>query len=500
MTEGTPKRRRFSLKLMHIGLILVAVPLVFELLFVSKLSQLLEQVEKERQKESEAREVQTRVNRVLSLLITLGGRMGAYAFTRGGEYLVQYRRNRDDLIQQMRRLDEITMNKPEAHAALRKIHHVINTSFNDFRDIGQMVKEGNGVTAVRSLRDMRDLVKLVSEDFDAILSETENIEKLQAENQAQDRARIKNLMAYFIVLNILLAVALALYFTRGTTNRLKVVMENTAHLASGEPLKPPVSGGDEIAELDQVFRRMAKALAESEAHKQELIAIVSHDLRSPLTSVQGVLLLLSTGMYGELSEHGQEQLEVADRSIGTLITLINDLLDIEKMKAGKIEVNLAPISISDVMKRAAESMRGLADRDKITIEVSDCDVLVFADRDRLVRVIVNLLSNAIKFSPERGVIRLSAEETKGRSVEVTVQDQGPGIPEKYKSTIFDRFEQVDEPEAKKKGGTGLGLAICKAIIDQHGGTIGVKSDEGQGSTFWFRVPKAESATLSQVGS
>lgn len=499
MTNSAKPKRRFSLKLMHIGLILVAVPLVFELLFVSKLSQLLEQVEIERQKESEAREIQTRVNRVLKLLIVLGGRMGAYAFTQGGEYLAQYRHDRDYLVEQMRRLDQMTLNNAQAHAALLKIHKVIDTSFHDFQDISHMIKDGESKTAIRSIRDMRDLVKTVSVDFDAILNETENIEKIQAENQAQDRARIKKLMSYFIAMNIVMAVALALYFTRGTTNRLKVLMENTSRLASGEPLKPPVSGGDEIAELDQVFRGMAKALAESEAHKQELIAIVSHDLRSPLTSVQGVLLLLSTGMYGEISEHGQEQLAVADRSIATLINLINDLLDIEKMKAGKLEVNLAPISILDVLNRSTESMRGLADRDKILIDVDGTDTQVLGDRDRLVRVIVNLLSNAIKFSPHGSVINVKALENKG-SVEVTVKDQGPGIPEKYRATIFERFEQVDEPEAKEKGGTGLGLAICKAIIDQHGGTIGVKSEEGQGSTFWFRVPKAESATLSQVGS
>jgi signal transduction histidine kinase len=473
---------------MHIGLILVAVPLVFELLFVGQLSQLLSQVEVERQKESEAREVQTRVNKVLKLLITIGGKMGAYAFTRGGEYLVQYNASRDELLEQLRRLEEITVNKPEAHVALQKIHKTVMESVGELKHIRHMVNHNEGPEAIRNLRDMRDMVKLVSTDADGILNLSENVEKVQAENQAKDRARIESLMSYFIALNILVAVALAIYFTKATTNRLKVLMENTSRLTSGEPLKPPVSGGDEIAELDQVFRNMATALAESEAHKQELIAIVSHDLRSPLTSVQGVLTLLSTGVYGELNDYGQSKLEVADRSIATLIKLINDLLDIEKMKAGKQELHIEAIRISEVVNASVDSMRGLAEQRKIEIDIKDSDALVLADRDRLHQVVANILSNSIKFSPDGSIITISILEIKD-SVEVRIQDRGPGIPEKYRATIFESFEQVEDPEAKRKGGTGLGLAICKAIIGQHGGTLGVESEEGQGSTFWFRVPK-----------
>ena len=488
LIKSEKKRRRFSLKLMHIGLILVAVPLVFELLFVGQLSQLLSQVEVERQKESEAREVQTRVNKVLKLLITIGGKMGAYAFTRGGEYLVQYNASRDELLEQLRRLEEITVNKPEAHVALQKIHKTVMESVGELKHIRHMVNHNEGPEAIRNLRDMRDMVKLVSTDADGILNLSENVEKVQAENQAKDRARIESLMSYFIALNILVAVALAIYFTKATTNRLKVLMENTSRLTSGEPLKPPVSGGDEIAELDQVFRNMATALAESEAHKQELIAIVSHDLRSPLTSVQGVLTLLSTGVYGELNDYGQSKLEVADRSIATLIKLINDLLDIEKMKAGKQELHIEAIRISEVVNASVDSMRGLAEQRKIEIDIKDSDALVLADRDRLHQVVANILSNSIKFSPDGSIITISILEIKD-SVEVRIQDRGPGIPEKYRATIFESFEQVEDPEAKRKGGTGLGLAICKAIIGQHGGTLGVESEEGQGSTFWFRVPK-----------
>ena len=194
--------------------------------------------------------------------------------------------------------------------------------------------------------------------------------------------------------------------------------------------------------------------------------------------MQGVLTLLSTGVYGELNDYGLSKLEVADRSIATLIKLINDLLDIEKMKAGKQEFHIEAIRISEVVNASVDSMRGLTEQRKIEIDVKDSNALVVA----------NILSNSIKFSPDGSIITISILEIMD-SVEVRIQDRGPGIPEKYRATIFESFEQVEDPEAKKKGGTGLGLAICKAIIGQHGGTLGVESEEGQGSTFWFRVPK-----------
>ena len=465
----------------------MAVPLIFELAFVAKFSQLLEQVEKERQQESEARELQVRVNRVLKLLLSMGGRMGAYAFTQGGEYVDQYRADDIEIKKELKALDGITIDKPEAHAYLQKIVTTAQKGIFDLKDVKTLVDSGERENAINNLKAAKSLIKTLSFEADGFLNMYGTIEKVQADNQAQNRAQIRNLLSYFIAFNVLAAIALALYFTKGTTDRLKVLMENTHRLASGEPLKPPVSGSDEIAELDDVFRQMAKALAESEAHKQELIAIVTHELRSPLTSVQGVLTLIGTGTYGYLNEAGEEKLEVADRSITRLIDLINDLLDIEKMKTGKLEIVPVPISISDVLKRSTDSMRTLAAQKQITIEVQDCGVQVMGDRDRLVQVLINLISNAIKFSPEKSVIVVSSTETAG-AVEVRVIDQGPGIPDKYKGAIFERFEQL-ENDTKDKRGTGLGLAICKAIVEQHGGSIGVASDDGNGSSFWFRIPK-----------
>jgi PAS domain S-box-containing protein len=230
--------------------------------------------------------------------------------------------------------------------------------------------------------------------------------------------------------------------------------------------------------------------------KQEFISMVSHELRSPLNSVLGFLEMLPEGIYGELNSTGQEKVSVAERNVNRLIRLINDLLEIDRTEAGRLSMEISDIPIKPLIDRSVDAVKALADKENITIQVSDSDTIVTADGDRIVQVIVNLLSNAIKYSPAGGKIEVStlAQED---WLEVRVKDEGRGIPEKYKGLIFEKFQQVDSSDWRQKGGTGLGLAISKAIVDQLNGSIGVESEEGKGSTFWFRLPikKALSAKV-----
>jgi PAS domain S-box-containing protein len=226
----------------------------------------------------------------------------------------------------------------------------------------------------------------------------------------------------------------------------------------------------------------------AEQIKQEVLAMVSHDLRTPLATVRSFLEMLETGMFGDLSERGQHLLKVADRSTLRMLTLIKDLLDIERMEAGMLELHKQSISLNSVLDHSVQSMQSLANEKTIQMEVVPTSVMVEADEDRLVQIVVNLLTNAIKFSQAHGTVRLCAIESKDWA-EITVQDQGRGIPKTKIKHIFDRFKQVESSDATEKGGTGLGLAICKALVELHGGTIQAQSEEGHGSTFTFRIPK-----------
>ncbi len=226
---------------------------------------------------------------------------------------------------------------------------------------------------------------------------------------------------------------------------------------------------------------------EVEKLKREFVSMVSHELRTPLTSMRLSLGLLSSGSVEGLPEKAVRLGEIMERNAARLMTLVNDLLDIEKMQSGQMEMHLNTVELSAVFDLALESVRALADKNEITIEACPTDRTVFADSDRLVQVLVNFLSNAVKFSPPKGVVTITVGERPGW-VDVSVTDRGRGIPAHAQELDFERFSQVEAGDAKKKGGSGLGLTICKAIIQRHDGFIGVDSEQGKGSTFWFRLP------------
>lgn len=225
----------------------------------------------------------------------------------------------------------------------------------------------------------------------------------------------------------------------------------------------------------------------SERAKQEFVAMLSHDLRSPLGAIQGSLALLKAGAMGALSEQAMTRISSAERIANQLIRLINDLLDIEKAEAGKFELVKEEFAIEDMLSQSVESVQTLADQKKITLQKPDLSQKIIADKDRLFRVLVNLLSNAIKFSPEGSTVAVEAE-LKTAFLEIRVRDQGRGISKADQARVFDRFQQVEAADATIKGGSGLGLAICRTIVEKHGGTINVDSEIGKGSTFKFKLP------------
>lgn len=225
----------------------------------------------------------------------------------------------------------------------------------------------------------------------------------------------------------------------------------------------------------------------AERMKQEVVAMITHDLRTPLSTIRNFLEMLDAKMYGELSEKGQKMLGLADRNSARMLSLINDLLDVEKIKAGMMELTLKKTKLAQVLDQCAQSVASLAEQNRISLQVCSETIDVNADEDRLSRVVTNLLSNAIKFSPEGSTIIVSAKRS-GEFAEVSIKDQGRGIPEEMLATIFDRFTQVMDSDSRAKGGSGLGLAICKALVELHGGTIWVVSPQGQGATFTFTVP------------
>ena len=239
----------------------------------------------------------------------------------------------------------------------------------------------------------------------------------------------------------------------------------------------------------RVLAQTVERLQEVERLNNGFLSTVSHELRTPLTSIRGSLGLLASGAVGALSDEVGEVVAIAERNAVRLIALINDILDLERLATGTIELQFAQVSVESIVVRAMESLPTLGQMRRVTVDVPEVSGMIWADADRLVQVLVNLLSNAVKFSPPGGVVTIGVEPRESW-VEFRVTDRGRGVPVAHLRTIFERFRQVETSDAREKGGTGLGLAICKSIVEQHGGTIGVESEEGSGSTFWFRVATA----------
>ncbi|MBX9688535.1 MAG: PAS domain S-box protein, partial [Candidatus Obscuribacterales bacterium] len=235
--------------------------------------------------------------------------------------------------------------------------------------------------------------------------------------------------------------------------------------------------------------RDISARKEAERRISEFYSTVSHELRTPLTSIRASLGLLEGGVAGTLNAEVLQLVEIARSESDRLIMLINDILDLRKIEAGKLELHLRELQLPSLLNNAIESIRAMADENSVKLKTPNCPDLKFvADHDRLIQVLHNLVSNAIKYSRKNGEVEIKVEERPGRRLHFSVIDSGPGIRSDQMHKLFGKFQQLDSSDSRPKGGTGLGLAISKAIVEEHGGRVGVNSRIGEGSTFWFELP------------
>ncbi|AHL77462.1 histidine kinase [Stutzerimonas stutzeri] len=231
-----------------------------------------------------------------------------------------------------------------------------------------------------------------------------------------------------------------------------------------------------------------------EQMKTEFISTVSHELRTPLTAIRGALGMLVGGVAGEVGDDARSLLDIAHKNSERLVRLINDILDIEKLEAGRLPFHLSHCDVQVLIEQALVDIRPYADDYAVSLMLIPPAVPIQAkvnlDPDRFAQVMANLLSNAIKHSPSGGMVNIDLRNNDG-SLEIGIQDQGQGIPEAFRSRIFERFAQADSSDARRRGGTGLGLAITRSLVQQMHGQIGFDSQEGQGTRFWLQLPMTQ---------
>lgn len=226
--------------------------------------------------------------------------------------------------------------------------------------------------------------------------------------------------------------------------------------------------------------------------KSDFVAVVSHEIRTPLTSVKGAVELLSDDRYFQNNDQQGKLLSIAHANAERLLLLINDILDFSKLESDSLPMTIERQRLEPVVLQAGQHLRTLIEERRIQLGFEWAEDLpdVMLDAHRVTQVVTNLLSNAIKFSPIGGAIEVRAHAGEG-VVRVEVADHGEGIAPRDLPKLFRKFQQVDSSSTRKVGGTGLGLVISKGIVEQHGGVMGVESELGEGSIFWFTLPVAE---------
>jgi PAS domain S-box-containing protein len=237
-------------------------------------------------------------------------------------------------------------------------------------------------------------------------------------------------------------------------------------------------------------KRYEQRLKELDKMKSAFVSNVSHELRTPLTAIKASADNMLDRLIGDLNGKQVGYLTRIKSNSDRLARLINDLLDLSTIEAGKIDLRPTKLSLVTLVKEAAESLRPVATEKLINLTVMSADpgVIAWADRDKVIQVLMNLIGNALKFTPTRGKVTIAVAKDSAAWMQISVTDTGPGIPAEEVNKVFGRFYQIGQAGTQKTQGTGLGLAISKALVEMHGGKIWVESEAGKGSTFSFTLP------------
>jgi signal transduction histidine kinase len=294
--------------------------------------------------------------------------------------------------------------------------------------------------------------------------------------------------AFFLAICSLLTVCFAYYLIRV----VKQPLDQIQSALSGSEAQAP----DTFDEFGVIHQVLVERNALEQA-KQEFFAVVSHELRSPLMAIESFLRLLADGVYGDVPERVRKKSETAVTNADRLLRLVNDILDAEKLQSGKFECIFAPSNAKEIVDRTVRAVADLAEVQGIEIVVETCDETIECDEERIVQVLINFLTNAVKNADGKPVNISSRRD--GAMIEFGVRDKGDGIPVDMQAVVFEKFRQLQSDSAeKKKKGTGLGLPIAKALVEQHGGEIGVQSNVGEGSYFFARIPIEQPKPMFQA--
>lgn len=358
-----------------------------------------------------------------------------------------------------------------------------------------LVREAHGLLRqghkARAQRLAETRARAEAEQVGRSLEELVEAAHIAAEASQTAAARLESQTWTGVLLALGLAVLLTLVGSALVADRLTRSLRRlsgaTAAIAAGDfrPLLP-ARGRDEVAELARSFNSMAARLRELDELKEAFLATTSHELRSPLTSIREAAHLLRDGVPGPLTDKQARLVAIIGDSTERLLRLVNQILDLSRLRAGMASIAREPVDLARVVALAVEELRPQAEQAGVTLSAEQVgrEFGSVGDQDRLVQVVVNLLSNAVRFTPAGGRVTARVVEA-GGEIEVQVEDTGVGIPADVVPHLFEWYRQT----AGRRSGSGLGLAIVRALVEAHGGRVTVESREGKGSRFTVLLPR-----------
>jgi signal transduction histidine kinase len=368
-------------------------------------------------------------------------------------------------------------------------------SRGDVKRAGEVIDAEALPAAERAIGELGRLIDLTQAnlDFAATKAQTALTEAQEAAQRLQTRTWNAVVIALLVAVSAALTGSAAIAYRM--TQSLRRLSAGTTSLAEGAFHEIPVTSSDEIGQLARSFNAMAARLRELDQMKEQFYATVSHELRSPLSSAREAAQLLREGAHGPLTAKQERLVRIIHGSTDRLLHLVNDILDLSRVGAGLLPLDLKPLELDQAAGRAIDELRIQAEERKVALarQRGPGDFSMVGDENRLVQVLVNLIANAIRFTPEGGQVIVRLVDA-GAELEAHVEDTGAGIPADQLPVIFERYRQAHTG----RGGTGLGLSIVQAMVAAHGGRVTVESQEGKGSRFSIILPRKPPAAAESA--
>lgn len=480
---------------MQKAVVYVAVPLFVELCLLAAVTYFLYQSEAEAARVEHAKAVIAKSEDVVQLLYDVGVAYVVYDARSFPMFEERFTNVMQRIPAKFDELAELVKTEPQQ---MEKVENARVRTKKALAVLGMrkaQIAQGGHLDIWEAIGLRGELDRIVSE-LNGVIAEARRAQQRDPEASKRFKTIAEALLLCGGVIAVVALYVVAVFMAH-TTRRLNVLMDNSARLGVGAQLAEPLSGNDEIAQIDRVFHNAVDELRELEQFKEQLISMVSHDIRTPLTAVKSTLEALSAGLYGRLEEKAITKTQRAERNLNHTIELINSLLDLQKFTAvSRFDLKIKPTLVQQVLQNSVSVVGSLAESRDVEIVTPSADAVLDMDEQLILQVMINLLGNALKFSPRASTVRIDFE-LHSDCAKFLVIDQGPGVSPSYRDKIFQPYQQLESTRRKsvevlvgaRAMTTGLGLSICKSIIEAHGGKIGVDPATGGGSAFWFTIPQ-----------